>query len=140
MVKNGVLIFVFAKYLYLCITMRRVLSILLFALCLALFGQGSEGASVCIKKESESLKNRYTEQIDCQQRCNNFAHRTESISVPATSVTTFGVKSFHPRLASVATATISTGTNYLTTNFSYFIICGRRAIDYYLYTLCQLRL
>ena len=121
--------------------MRRVLSILLFSLCLVLFGQGSEEFSPSVKRESESLKNRYTEQIDCQQRCNNFAHRTESISVPATSVTTLAVKSFQPRLASVVAGAVATGANhYLTTSFSYFIICGRRAIDYYLYALCQLRL
>ena len=121
--------------------MRRVLSILLFSLCLVLFGQGSEEFFPSVKRESESLKNRYAEQIDCQQRCNNFAHRTESISIPATSVTTLAVKSFQPRLASVAAGAVATGANhYLTTSFSYFIICGRRVIDYYLYALCQLRL
>lgn len=121
--------------------MRRVLSILLFSLCLAFFGQRSEEFSPSVKRVSESLKNHYAEQIDCQQRMGNFAHRTESISIPATSITTLGVKSFQPRLTTLAAATITAGASfYLTTNFSYFLICGRRAIDYYLYALCQLRL
>lgn len=121
--------------------MRRVLSILLFSLCLVFFGQRSEEFSSNVKRVPESLKNHYAEQIDCQQKMGNFAHRTESISIPATTITTLGVKSFQPRFASVAAATIAAGANfYLSTNFSYFLICGRRAIDYYLYALCQLRL
>ena len=122
--------------------MKKVLTIVLLYICSVSFIQGSNLSSQAAMVECEQLSSRYVEQLDCQHRCNNFAHRSESFSIPSTTVTSLGVKSHQYRtLTGCATLFAHTSAaNYYCTQFSLYTICGRRAIDYYLYTLCQLRL
>lgn len=131
----------FAKYYYLCNQMGKFLTILLFYLCSTFFVQGADSISVYTECDSVEFASRYQVQIDCQRQCNNFAHRTESITVPTTSVTTLAAKGSQARVATLGSAVqkLTISSNY-NGQFSLYPLCGRRAIDYYLYTLCQLRL
>ena len=121
--------------------MGKFLTILLFYLCSASFMQSADLSSSAAKSGCEQIASRYVEQIDCQRQCNNFAHRSEQISIPSTSVTTAAEKSYQPRVAVIGDNLHSLCVvNYYCTRFSLYRLCGRRAIDYYLYTLCRLRL
>ena len=122
--------------------MFKMLYILFFATCSLLFGQQVEFASDNNISDSEqSLTSRYTTQLECAHRHNNYAEQCTSISVPAGSVSTLGARGQQQKVTST-TATLATAT--VSAIFSirhtlYRIRC-KRAIDYYLYTLCCLRL
>lgn len=121
--------------------MGKFLTILLFYLCSTFLVQGADSVSAYTECDSVEFASRYKEQIDCQRQCNNYAHRAESITVPTTSVTTLAAKSSQARVATLSSAVrlLAVDNNY-NGQFSLYPLCGRRAIDYYLYTLCQLRL
>ena len=132
-------IFIFFTTFVLC--MGKVLTILLFYLCSVCFVQSAELSSLPLTTGSEELSSRYAEQIECQRHCNNFAHRAESITVPTTSVTSSATRGYQPRVTTIISALPSfcIAKSY-STQFSLYHLYGRRAIDYFLYKLCQLRL
>ncbi len=136
--KKSSIFYIFTTFV---LCMGKVLTILLFYLCSTFFVQGADSISVYTECDSVEFASRYQVQIDCQRQCNNFAHHTEQISIPSTSVTTVAVKSYQPRVTAIGDNLHSLCVvNYYCTRFSLYRLCGRRAIDYYLYTLCRLRL
>lgn len=123
---------------YFC-TMRKWIYILLLGFCL-FFGQEQvaidHSAEASSKQELQSL---YREQLECAHRHNNFATRTESISVPTTTSTT-SVAREQARASATDVAHTTAARAVLSVAYTLYRTSGRRIIDYYLYTLCCLRL
>lgn len=126
-------------------TMLRLVYIVFISLCSYLFGQGAivvaDRAEGSEYEQKQIVANRYTEQLVCAHRCNNTAQRSESISVPATSSILSLARTQHHRvdIDSAPIPTIASKSNF-SIRFSLYRICCSRVIDYYLYTLCCLRL
>ena len=121
--------------------MFKMLYILFFAICSLLFGQQVDFASEHTSSSEQSLTSRYTTQLECAHRHNNYAEQCTSISVPAGSVSTLGTRGQQQK-ATNATAIVATATAgaIFSVQHTLYRIYGKRAIDYYLYTLCCLRL
>ena len=120
--------------------MRKWIYILILALCSIVCGQGHLVASDSndISRE-EVLANHYSEQLECAHKYNNFATRTHSISIPTTNSSTTAAREQVRTSANAVLPTISARAVY-SIRHSVYHICSRRIIDYYLYTLCCLRL
>ena len=121
--------------------MFKIIVIVLSILCAATGLDGVGYSSLEVKPSKDEIGSRYVEQIECEHRCNNFAERSLTISIPTTNITSSAVRSQYVR-ASEAVSTlhsISTGCHYCI-RFSLYRSAGKRVIDYYLDTLCHLRL
>lgn len=120
--------------------MRKWIYILILALCSVICEQGQAFASECSEiSREEVLANHYSEQLECAHKYNNFATRSHSISIPTTNSSTSATREQVRLLADTALPSIAAGAIYAV-NHSVYRICSRRVIDYYLYTLCCLRL
>ncbi len=122
--------------------MLRLVYIVLLSLCSFIFGQGVVVATNNSEQHSvaEVVANRFTQQLECAHRCNNSAERTHSITVPATTTTVSGTRVQH-RVDMCAVPQVAVGAKVnFSIRFSLYRICCKRVIDYYLYTLCCLRL
>lgn len=123
---------------YFC-TMRKWIYILLLGFCLY-FGQ--EQVVVCHSTTEvceQELSSRYQEQLENQQRHNNFATRTETISV-STSSSTSSASRAQVRAISVGVIHTAAARAVYLVQQTLNCKCSRRIVDYYLYTLCCLRL
>ncbi|MBQ9138431.1 MAG: hypothetical protein IJX65_07350 [Alistipes sp.] len=125
--------------------MRHLIYIIMTLLCSFSFGQGieafSQRAESVEKGEHNRLESRYAVQLECAHRCNNYAERSQSISVPTTNISSAGARANHHRVDSIIAPmpTVAAGAIF-SIRFSLYRICSKRVIDYYLYTLCCLRL
>lgn len=125
--------------------MLRLVHILFISLCTFIFGQGAfvitERTEYVEHNEQQVVANRYTEQLECAHRCNNTAESSHSITVPASSSTTSCARAQHQRLevGNTPIASYASKPNF-SVQSSLYRICCSRVIDYYLYTLCCLRL
>ena len=144
---NGVLSLFFYCFIYFFFvtldSMSRFVAILAFLLCSALSGQGRGVTTPTDRGEvsAELISSIYVEQIECEREGNNFAEQSVSISAPVSSVSLSLHRTPQPRVATTPSLlhSISSGCYYCI-RFSLYLLTGRRSIDYYLYTLCQLRL
>lgn len=126
-------------FYYLCQVMRKLLVILLLFLGVNIFGEG------CYAHTPDSSKFEITDahhqQLECCHRHNIDAERTSTIVVPTvrTSTTTSSRQAQQRNLTFVVTEHFAT-TNYPTAIFIHRLGNLPRAVDFYLYMLCQLRL
>ena len=120
--------------------MRKMVVILLLALGALVFEQGD---IIPITTASEcEVVDLHHEQLVCNHRYNIDAERTSTVVVPSvrTSVTP-STRYQQNRTLSYAVAGRSiTTSNYLVTRFIHRLGTCDRAVDFYLYMLCQLRL
>lgn len=126
---------------YFC-TMCRFLAILLFMLGSALFGQGADAVAAPSAAQRDDISSLYVEQISASHRYNNTLHTTTTVCVPATSVTNLSMRLQRVNLdICKGSSLLSVATNCCyCADFSAYLLTGRRAIDYFLYKLCRLRL
>ena len=120
--------------------MRKMVVILLLALGALVFEQG-DIAPAATASECEVV-DLHHEQLVCNHRYNIDAERTSTVVVPSvrTSVTP-STRYQQNRTLSYAVAGRSiTTSNYLVTHFVHRLGSCARAVDFYLYTLCRLRL
>lgn len=125
--------------MYLCEVMRKILTIAIFILGVLFFGS-SDFAPLPTHSQSE-FTDTHREQLECCHRHNIDAERTSTVVVPSvrTSQTTSSRQAQQRIFHFVATDYTAT-TNYPTTLFLHRLGTLARAVDYYLYMLCQLRL
>ena len=120
--------------------MRKLLAILLFILGAIAFKQ-VDTLSVTTAVECEVV-DLHHEQLVCNHRYNIDAERTSSVVVPSVRMTVNNAPRYqqnrHMNL-SVIGRSITT-SNYLVTRFIHRLGTCARAVDFYLYTLCRLRL
>lgn len=88
------------------------------------------------------VENRYEEQLKCCHRRNIDAERTTSVVVPTARTTTSNIsRQEHQRLLHISfIGRFATNTNYPVTRYIHRLGTCARAVDLYLYILCQLRL
>lgn len=120
--------------------MRKLVAILLFVLGAFAFEQ-ADITSMTTSLECE-VSDLHHEQLLCNHRYNIDAERTSTVVVPSvrTSLTSSPRYQQHRTLhLSVAGRSLNT-SNYLVTLFVHRLGSCARAVDFYLYTLCRLRL
>lgn len=120
--------------------MRRLVSMLLFVLG-ALAFEWADIIPTATTSECEVV-DLHHEQIVCNHRYNIDAERTSTIVVPSvrTSVTpSTRYQQNRTQHFAVVGRSIAT-SNYLVTRFIHRLGTCARAVDFYLYTLCRLRL
>jgi hypothetical protein len=120
--------------------MRRLVAIsILFLAAFAIEGVGAEFAPT---EAFEVANEAHREQLVSSNRCNDDAEPATVLELP--SVRTIAVKG--PRTQNIrethiaATGHFYTTSRYVVAHFLYRLGTQPRAVDYYLYTLCQLRL
>ena len=120
--------------------MRRMVVILLFVLGALAFEQaGIQPTTTTSECEVVDL---HHEQLVCNHRYNIDAERTSLVVVPSvrTSVS-HATRYQHNRIMNLLVVGRSiTTSNYLVTQFIHRLGSCARAVDFYLYTLCRLRL
>ena len=120
--------------------MRKMVVILLLALGALVFEQG-DIAPAATTSECEVV-DLHHEQLVCNHRYNIDAERTSTVVVPSARVTFSSSPRYQqnrPMNISVVGRSITT-SNYLVTRFIHRLGTCARAVDFYLYMLCQLRL
>ena len=125
--------------------MFRLVYIALFWLCSFMFGQqcvAAPDSPQCEKRGADIVASQYAVQLECAHRCNNTAQQTHSIVVPATTSTTLATRArLQHKAESCVTAPLTAGAKVnFSILFSLYRVCCKRAIDFYLYALCCLRL
>ncbi|MBE6195061.1 MAG: hypothetical protein E7140_04955 [Rikenellaceae bacterium] len=120
--------------------MYRVLAILIFFLGVALFEKG-DIIPLTSGTESEFIDLHHA-QLECNHRHNIDIERTSSVVVPAVRTTSSNIsRQAQQRLMHlVACEHSQTTTNYSVSRFIHRLGSYSRAVDFYLYVLCQLRL
>lgn len=120
--------------------MRKLVVILLLVLGAFVLEQADiVPTTTCSEYEVIDL---YHEQLLCNHRHNIDAERTSSVVVP-TVHTTINTPSRYQQNRVVNFVALSrsiTTSNYLVTRFIHRLGTCARAVDFYLYTLCRLRL
>ena len=120
--------------------MRKLVAISLFLLAAFAF----ERADIHLAQPSaeSSLLDLHKVQIECNQRHNVDAERTSNLVVPSVRTLTTSAPRAHtyraPHIA--ATGHFNTISRYIVARFTLRLGSLPRAVDFYLYTLCQLRL
>ncbi|MBR6655951.1 MAG: hypothetical protein IKL20_05040 [Alistipes sp.] len=120
--------------------MRKLIAIILFLLGVFAYEQiDVVPEQIEVPNEVSDL---HREQYTCCRRYNVDAERTTSVVVPTaqtTVVTTPRTHSYRaPHIA--ASGHFYTTSNYVVAHFIHRLGSLSRAVDFYLYTLCQLRL
>lgn len=126
-------------FYYLCSVMRKILTIAILVLGGFIFGNGDYTPSHDVKRFE--LTDSHQQQLECCHRHNIDAERTSTIVVPSvrTSSTTSSRQAQQRTFHFVVAERFAT-TNYPTTHFIHRLGNLPRAVDFYLYMLCQLRL
>ena len=121
--------------------MYRLLTILAYLLLSALINQGGCGV-VCNQQSGQSsVSSLYVEQIAASHSYNNTIHLNTSISVPVTGAVQTAVRGQWSRDISSSSMLHSVAANNsYCIRFAAYLLSGRRVLEYYLYSLCQLRL
>lgn len=89
----------------------------------------------------EELSSLFSQQIECENRNNTSAELPQTITVPVSASVLSGVRSQNLRadaLCNIVQNQVANVCHYLRSEFC--SLAGSRVIDYYLYTLCCLRL
>uniref|UniRef100_UPI00405645B0 hypothetical protein n=1 Tax=Alistipes sp. TaxID=1872444 RepID=UPI00405645B0 len=120
--------------------MYRFLAILILSLGVCLFEQCDSCAST-LSSKSEFVDLHHA-QLICSHRYNIDIERTSSISVPTvrTSTSNISRQAQQRILHFIAYEHAQTTENYSITRFIHRLGSCSRAVDFYLYMLCQLRL
>ena len=121
--------------------MFKLMIILLTALCSTIGLSSGSYASESSSCGTEEFVSKYTTQIECEHRYNNTLEHSSTITVPSTTISYSAARGQQSRVSTATSAlhTISARCNYCI-QFSLYRTTSWRVIDYYLYTLCQLRL
>ena len=120
--------------------MRKMVAILLFVLGAFAFEQ-TDILPITTASECEVV-DLHHEQLVCNHRYNIDAERTSTVVIPSARVTFSSSPRYQqnrPMNISVVGRSIIT-SNYLVTHFVHRLGSCARAVDFYLYTLCRLRL
>ena len=126
-------------FYYLCSVMHRIFLIVLFLLGGLLFEKGDFAPTQNLAKFEFS--DRHNVQLECCHRYNIDAERTSTIVVPsARTAQTTSSRQAQQRILNFVVAERFATTNYPTTIFIHRLGNLPRAVDFYLYMLCQLRL
>ena len=128
------------KKLYLCEVMRKILTIAIFILGVLFFGS-SDFAPLPTHSQSE-FTDTHREQLECCHRHNIDAERTSTVVVPSVRTTLNTAPRYQQNRTSqnaIVGRSITT-SNYLVSRFIHRLGTCARAVDFYLYTLCRLRL
>lgn len=122
--------------------MRNLLYIVLFYVGMALCAVSDAGALSAGEAASDSVKSRYEEQLSCSHRCNASANEVQRVVVPTGSVRTLSCSSRHLSngCPSGCDERVGSTHNSKNRNIVYRLSLGDRAVDYYLYELCRLRI
>ena len=120
--------------------MRKMVVILLLALGALVFEQG-DIAPAATTSECEVV-DLHHEQLVCNHRYNIDAERTSSLVIPSVRTTINNTSRYqqHRTLSYAVAGRSITTSNYLVTRFIHRLGTCARAVDFYLYMLCQLRL
>ncbi|MBR2032303.1 MAG: hypothetical protein IKA04_08860 [Alistipes sp.] len=120
--------------------MYRLLAILIFCLGVTLF-ERVDIAPIASGTESEFIDLHHA-QLVCNHRHNIDVERTSSVVVPSARTTTSNIarQTQHRTTTLVAGGHFLTTTNYPITHFIHRLGSCARAVEFYLYILCQLRL
>lgn len=120
--------------------MRRLVSILFFVLGVFAF-EWADIIPTATTSECEVV-DLHHEQIVCNHRYNIDAERTSTIVVPSVRTSVNSTPRYQQnRTLHLAVVGRSLNTsNYLVTRFIHRLGTCARAVDFYLYTLCRLRL
>ena len=120
--------------------MQRYLQMLLIILGALIFEMGDALQSP--KSDSCEICDRHHEQLLCNNRHNIDIERTSTITAPSVQTTTINTQR-HMQQRNISAANIghiSVIFNYPVSLFIHRLGSCARAIDFYLYMLCQLRL
>ena len=120
--------------------MRRLFTIVLILLGACAFGPNDLSAAQGVA-ESELL-DLHHEQLLCNHRHNIDAERTSTVVVPSVRITLNNAPRYQQNRTShdaVEGRNITT-SNYLVSHFIHRLGTCARSVDFYLYTLCRLRL
>ena len=123
--------------------MRNLLYIALFYVGMALCAVSDEGTlSVGEEAGDYSVKSRYEQQLMCSHRCNTSANEVQRVVVPTGSVRTMSCNSRHLSNGCSSGYGERLGLTHSgkNRNVIYRLSFGDRAVDYYLYELCRLRI
>lgn len=120
--------------------MRKLIAIILFLLGAFAYEQ-IDVVSVQVEQPNE-LSDLHHEQFTCCRRYNVDAEQSTSVVVPSARTTSVSGPRAHtyrvPHIA--ASGRFYTTSHYVVAQFIHRLSSFARAIDFYLYTLCQLRL
>jgi hypothetical protein len=121
--------------------MRKWVIIVLLALGAFAFEQMDTPALQAIEPKNE-VADIHDEMFVCAHRNNSAAETPSSVEVPLAQIRTINGPRTHtyraPHIA--ATGHFYTTSNYVVAHFIHRLGTFVRAVDFYLYTLCQLRL
>ena len=122
--------------------MRNLLYILLLYIGMAVCAVSDRGVLSVDEVLNESVKSRYEEQLSCSHRCNASANEVQRVVVPTGSVRTLSCSSRHLSNGHLSGSDERVGAthNGKNRNIVYRLSLGGRAVDYYLYELCRLRI
>ena len=120
--------------------MRKLLVILLFVAGAVVFGSGNAASSS--EGVVTNISDLHHEQLLCAHRYTIDAEPAMSVVVPSvrTTTTISARTSLHRLFTQLSTERYNTTTNYSVARFVHRLGSCSRAVDYYLYMLCVLRL
>lgn len=126
-------------FYYLCGVMRRIFIIAIVLLGSLLFENGNFTPTP--KGSQSTFADAHHEQLKCCHRYNIDAERTSTVVVPSVrTASTTSSRQIQQRTLHFVVAERFDTTNYPTTIFIHRLGNLPRAVDFYLYILCQLRL
>ena len=127
-------------FCYLCRVMRRLIAIL--TLLLGVFVFEKVDIKVADNNIECAISDSHQQQIKCCHRHNIDAERTSSIVVPTARTTSSNIsRQEQQRISHFAfIGRFATNTKYPVTQFIHSLGSCARAVDFYLYILCRLRL
>ncbi len=119
--------------------MRNILIIATFLLGAVIF-ERADFAPTPTMSQFE-ISDTHHEQLECCHRHNIDAERTSTVVVPSVRTTSASsLRQAQQRIFHFVVAERIASTNYPTIRFIHRLGCCARAVDFYLYILCQLRL
>lgn len=122
--------------------MRNLLYIALLYVAMTLCATTDADLAKAAHAQESSVASRYDEQIACCHRCNMSAEQVQQVVTPTGSVRTLSHQSRQTsgdRTSESAQCGLSTH-NYSIDCFVHRLSLGDRAVDFYLYRLCRLRI
>ena len=126
-------------FYYLCDVMRRIIIIATYLLGVFVFERVDFAPTPTISQFE--ITDTHHEQLECCHRHNIDAERTSTVVVPSVRTTSISSsRQAQQRILHFVVAERIATTNYPTIRFIHRLGCCARAVDFYLYVLCQLRL